>query len=228
MATEKQPICDFLGGGHRPARNMVAPVPGYQAPETLIVEIDGEHYDVLKFDVQGARALLAKTGLGSPEITYHFPQLPESGPRAEILQQQWLRNLGIRLKLAPREFNAHWNMVVAGEYHGVADYAFLPLYYDPNPFLDPVITPGPGNSTGWTDVGLIGALVDANRRLDRQERMTKLAGCERRLLTAMPLIPMVFDAWAYLRKPFVRGLTSNLFDTRAFKYAWIDPNWRAV
>jgi len=35
-----------------------------------------------------------------------------------------------------------------------------------------------------------------------------------------------FDAWAYLRKPFVRGLTSNLFDTRAFKYAWIDRNWR--
>jgi ABC-type transport system substrate-binding protein len=145
MATEKQPICDFLGGGQLPAKNVVAPVPGYRAPETLIVEIDGEHYDVLKFDVQGARTLLAKSGLGSLEITYHFPQLPETGPRAEMLRQQWLHHLGIRLKLVPREFNAHWNMTVKGEYHGVADY--VPADLHDQPFLVRLLTavrPGHG------------------------------------------------------------------------------------
>ncbi len=45
---------------------------------------------------------------------------------------------------------------------------------------------------------------------------------------AMPLIPMYFDVWAYLRKPYVRGLASNLFDTRSFKYAWIERNWKTA
>ena len=71
-------------------------------------------------------------------------------------------------------------------------------------------------------------LADANGTLDRGERMRKLAGCEEQMLGAMPIIPMYFDVWAYLRKPYVRGLTSNLFDTRAFKYAWIDRNWRTA
>jgi ABC-type oligopeptide transport system substrate-binding subunit len=182
----------------------------------------------LKFDIEGARALLSRSGVGNPEITYHFPLLPETRQRAEMLQQQWLHNLGIRLKLVPREFNAHWSMVLAGEYSGIADYAFLPLYYDPNPFLDPFVTAGAANPTGWTDPGFQSMLADANRTLDRGERMRKLAASEKHLLSAMPLIPMFYDVWAYLRKPFVRGLTSNLFDTRAFKYAWIDPNWRAA
>src|SRR5436305_13892849 len=92
------------------AAGLAGCTPSRAAPDRLIVEIDGHHYDILNFDVQGARALLAKTGLGSVEITYHFPELPETGPRAEMLQQQWLHNLGIRLKLAPRDFNAHTNM----------------------------------------------------------------------------------------------------------------------
>jgi oligopeptide transport system substrate-binding protein len=228
MATEKQAFCDVLGGGRLPARNVVASVPGYRGPESVMVEIDGRPHNVLKFDPEGARAMLAKAGIRSLEITFHFPQLPESTPRAEMLRQQWQRNLGIRLKLAPREFNVHWSMVLAGEYSGVADYAFLPLYYDPNPFLDPFMTPGEGNPSGWTDKEFRSMLAEANRTLDRADRMTRLAACEERLLRNMPLIPIYFDAWAYLRKPFVRGLTSNLFDTRAFKYAWIDREWRTA
>ena len=228
MATHKQPICDFLGGGRVPASNLVAPVPGYPAPKALMVEIDGRRIDVLKFDVECARALLAKTGAGAIELTYHFPQFPETGARAEMLRQQWQRNLGVRLKLEPRESNAHWSMVLAGDFDGVADYSSLPLYFDPNPFLDPFVTAGAGNPSGWTDEGFRQMLSAANGTLDRGERMRKLAGCEERLLGAMPVIPMYFDVWAYLRKPYVRGLTSNLFDTRAFKYAWIDRDWKAA
>jgi len=70
-------------------------------------------------------------------------------------------------------------------------------------------------------------LDDPNQRLNREHRMAKLAVCEQRLFPAMPLIPFYRDAWDYLTKPFVRGLT-NLFHTLAFKYAWIDHDWRAA
>ena len=81
-----------------------------------------------------------KRGLARSEITYHFPQFPETAARAELLRQQWQRNLGIRLQLAQRESNVHWSMVLAADFTGVADFAFVPLYFDPNPFLDPFVT----------------------------------------------------------------------------------------
>ena len=68
-------------------------------------------------------------------------------------------------------------------------------------------------------------LADANSTVNPGERFRKLAGCETQLLRAMPIVPMYFDAWVYLRKPYVRGLSNNLFDMRSFKYAWIDAGW---
>ena len=157
MATEKQAFCDFLGGGRVPAYSLVPPVPGYPRRDSLHVDVDGSSVDILSFNVEAARALLAKAGFrpqpngnAALEIPYHFPALPEARPKGEILQQQWLRNLGIRLNLVVREFRLHWKMVLDGDYTGVANFAFLPLYFDPNPFLDPFLTAGPGNPTGWT------------------------------------------------------------------------------
>jgi ABC-type oligopeptide transport system substrate-binding subunit len=117
-------------------------------------------------------------------------------------------------------------MVMDGEYAGLADFAFLPNYFDPNPFLDPFLTVGSGNPTGWTDGEYRTMLADANRTLQPNERMAKLANCERRLLAAMPFIPTYFDKLEYLVKPFVKGLTSNVFDLRSFKYTWIDRDWK--
>jgi hypothetical protein len=56
--------------------------------------------------------------------------------------------------------------------------------------------------------------------------MAKLAECERYLLTAMPVIPLYFDSWSYLHKPYVRGGEGNLLNIHRFKHAWIDTSWR--
>ena len=159
MGTEKKRFTDFLGAGRVPASSLVPRMPGYPAPSSLPIDVDGKSYDVLSFNIEGARALLARAGFDAVttsgqrvlDITYHFPILNDGKLKSEILQQQWHRNLGIRVNLAPREFNAHWQMVRDKEYSGVADYGFLITYYDPNPYLDPFSTPGPGNPTGWTD-----------------------------------------------------------------------------
>jgi hypothetical protein len=45
-------------------------------------------------------------------------------------------------------------------------------------------------------------------------------------LGTMPMLPFYQAAWSYLCKPFVRGLESHLLALRAFKYVWIDTNWR--
>jgi oligopeptide transport system substrate-binding protein len=229
MATDKKALTGFLRAGRSPARTLVARGSGYVAPESLPTLVEGHLYDVLSFDVERARSLLAKAGFGGGaglKITYHYMVAQGVKEQAEILQQQWQRNLNIDVTLSGRENSVHWKMVLEADFTGVAWYAFQPTYLDPNPFLDPFSTASIGNPSGWTEVTYAATLMEANSTVSATERFRKLADCERRLLQAMPLVPMYFDSWVSLRKPFVRGLSGNLFDMRSFKYAWIDANWK--
>src|SRR5258708_1230007 len=76
--------------------------------------------------------------------------------------------------------NVHWKMILDGDYNGVADFAMLPTYFDPNPFLDPFLAPDAGNPSGWTDPAYSWMLKDANRTLnpmvDRPPRGQSSAG----------------------------------------------------
>jgi hypothetical protein len=56
--------------------------------------------------------------------------------------------------------------------------------------------------------------------------MRRLVDCELHLLRAMPVLPLFFDSYSFLQKPFVHGLTPNLLDVPQFRTAWIDTNWR--
>jgi ABC-type oligopeptide transport system substrate-binding subunit len=117
-------------------------------------------------------------------------------------------------------------MVLDADYSGVAEYSTFPLYLDSNGFLDQFPSDSSGNPSGWSDPGYALELARANEILGRTERLKRLAACERRLLKAMPFLPFFHSAFAFLCKPFVRGIGSHLFDVRAFKYVWIDSKWR--
>ena len=56
--------------------------------------------------------------------------------------------------------------------------------------------------------------------------MKRLANSERYMMQFMPVVPLYFDSWSYLQKPFVRGLWMNPGSQPFFKYAWIDTDWR--
>ena len=70
-------------------------------------------------------------------------------------------------------------------------------------------------------------MVDqANTEAQNAARMRKLAACEERLLRAMPVLPVFFDSYSYLQKPYVTGLRPNVLDVPEFRDTWIDTNWR--
>ena len=69
-------------------------------------------------------------------------------------------------------------------------------------------------------------LASATSTADPSLRMGKLEACEAMLLRAMPFVPLYFDTWVYLERPEVRGLELSPLGIPAFKYAWIDTNWR--
>src|SRR5689334_14922102 len=62
MATDKRAIATFLGGGRVPLKSVVPPMQNYDSPAGLEKVIDGAPYDILSFNPEAARTLLAKAG----------------------------------------------------------------------------------------------------------------------------------------------------------------------
>jgi oligopeptide transport system substrate-binding protein len=93
-------------------------------------------------------------------------------------------------------------------------------------FLDLFVTNSPASGTGWGDEKFDDMLNEATVIIDPAVRMEKLAECELYLLKAMPIIPLFYNTWFHLQKPYVRGLSDNLLDKHPFKYTWIDTNWK--
>jgi oligopeptide transport system substrate-binding protein len=203
---------------------LVPPSAKYPFSPHVVIQVQGRECDVLAFDPQAARELLAGSGKRHLRFTYHF--LNRYRLLAEILQQQWQTMLNATVTLEGREDDVHFSMVYNTEYLGTAFYNFTPVYMDPNAFLDAFLPGSGGNPSGWTDAEYTRTLSQANSVVGAPERMAKLAECERLLLEHMPVIPIYHDTWRYLSKPFVKGLACNAFDGRSFKYAWIDTNWR--
>ena len=82
------------------------------------------------------------------------------------------------------------------------------------------------NSTGWRDKAYDAMLVSANAETEPALRMRKLAECETYLLRSMSIIPLYFDVFTYLQRPFVRGLEIDPLANITIHSAWIDTNWR--
>jgi oligopeptide transport system substrate-binding protein len=120
-----------------------------------------------------------------------------------------------------------WTQVLASRgYTGLAEWDWTADYADPDTFLALFTSRNPNNSSGWRDEVYDAMLAGANADPDRSARMQKLADCETYLLRSMPLIPLYFDVWTYLQKPFVRGLETDPLAGMTFQNAWIDTNWR--
>jgi oligopeptide transport system substrate-binding protein len=233
MAVDKKPITAYLSGGQRPALGFVPPMRMGPALTSLPVVIDGRLYDVLSFDPAGARDLLAKAGyrggLDSKSVRLSFTmtstQRPRSGKTAEILQRQWHDNLGIDVRLANVTDSVWVEALATKRYDGMIEDAWASFYLDPNDFLSLFVAPGITGAT-WSDPRFEAELQRANSMTEIASRMEKLVECESYLMRSMPIVPLYFDAYSFLQKPFVRGLSMNPGNVPFFKYASIDTNWR--
>jgi ABC-type oligopeptide transport system substrate-binding subunit len=224
MATDKEEITRFLSGGQMPARTVVPSFGGYKCAEAVHIDADGRTWDILAYDPEAARALMKISGVETPVLNLTFPNRNRSKEIAQIIQKQWSRNLGAIVTLLMLEWNVWIQTILSLNYTGVIESGGGADYADPNSFFE--FFTGRGDGSGWIDPEFNRLVDDANTVADPDERMRRLAACELRLLRAMPVLPLFFDTFCFLQKPFVRGLTPNILDVPQFKSAWIDTHWR--
>jgi oligopeptide transport system substrate-binding protein len=225
MATNSQAVARFLNGGQTPARTIVPLFGGYPGVQSLSVEAGGRVWDVLSHDPPAARELLRMARAEGIAVDLTFPDRTRSKEMAEILQAQWQTNLGVRIKLMMVERNVWDTMAFSVSYRGIIESGGGADYADPNAIFDLFTYRNDGS--GWVDADFGKLLEAANSELDPILRMRKLAACEERMLRAMPVLPLFFDSYCFLEKPFVGGMTKNALGLPEFKSAWIDINWRS-
>jgi ABC-type oligopeptide transport system substrate-binding subunit len=224
MATNTQAVARFLDGGQTPARTVIPLFGGYPGVHSLLIEAGGRIWDVLSHDPPAARELLRMAKAEGLAVDLTFPDRTRSKGIAEILQAQWRANLGVRVNLMMVERNVWDQMNTSVSYRGVIESGTGSDYPDPNGIFD--VFAGRTDGSGWADVGFDQLLDAANGELDTSVRMRKLVACEERLLRAMPVLPLFFDSYCYLEKPYVGGMTKNVLGLPQFKTAWIDTHWR--
>ncbi len=197
LAIDKQAIVTHITrSGQIPARHLVPPgIPGYSSPL-------GPAHDPAR-----ARELLATAGYpegrGFPSFELLFNTSEEQRPLAEVVQEQWQRELGIHCELRNQEWKVFLNSTRAGEYE-ISRGGWIGDYLDPTTFLDLWLPDNPNNRTGWSHPEYTRLMAEAAAETEPARRFSVLARAEEILLAEAPIIPLYFL------------VTLNCYDDRRF------------
>ncbi|MBI2569113.1 MAG: peptide ABC transporter substrate-binding protein [Candidatus Schekmanbacteria bacterium] len=221
LSIDRSKVTDFiLKAGQLPAETFVPPgFRDYVSPPGVNVGLR----------VEEARALLAAAGYpggtGIPPIELLYNTAESHKDIAEVLQQEWKKNLGIEVSLINQEWKVYLVSMHTADYT-ICRGGWIGDYVDPNTFLDLWLTNGGNNNTNWSSRAYDELIFEAGRTLDQGRRMQLFQRAEELLLQEMPIIPLYHYVSLNLVKPWVRGFSPNILDEHPLKHIWVDRQAR--
>jgi ABC-type oligopeptide transport system substrate-binding subunit len=164
------------------------------------------------FDPQEARLalarFLARNGGDMPRLEYLYPSSDFNRTLAEILQQEWSRNLGVDVALVNQESKTFFPAQRGLEYQ-ISHSSWVGDYLDPTTFLDNFVGASGNNRTGFADARYEELLQWAATCGDPVLRLELLAEAERLLLDQAVILPLLVDVDMALVAEDLKGLTPN-------------------
>jgi oligopeptide transport system substrate-binding protein len=203
MALDRKLLTEkILYGVREPAFSYVPPGTGGFQPKVQLEE-----------NIEEARRLLAEAGYpdgeGFPEMVFIYPSAQDSQRIAEVIQQQWLQTLGIRMEIVNLERQSYFSRRRERDFD-LCYFAWVGDYVDPLTFLGLWVSDAGNNLAGWQEPIYDGLIQEA--ALAGDQRMARLADAEAKLLDGLPILPLYFGATQYLKDPRVMGWDANLLD----------------
>jgi oligopeptide transport system substrate-binding protein len=179
----------------------------------------------LQYDPDQAQHLLVEAGY-PPRIDHQFPRLElltfhGGESRAEYLQAQWQKNLGIEVTLRSMEFG-----MLLEKLDGESPVMFLigwgADYPDPDDFLR--VCPA-RRWTGWQNQVYTGLVEKAKRVTNQSERLQLYQKADQILVEAAAIMPLTYGRQHWLVKPWVRKfLTSAMYTSCCWKDVIIEAH----
>jgi ABC-type oligopeptide transport system substrate-binding subunit len=156
------------------------------------------------------------------KININYNTVESNRQIAEFIQAQWKQNLGITVPLKNMEWKTFLPYRSGVQYEGFARNGWVGDYMDPFTFLNLFYSEQNDGSTGWYDPKYDAKLNDANKTLDPQERLNKMAEAEFEVLNEQLVIPLQTQTTNWLKKPYVKGLYPNPGTLHAWKFVYIE------
>lgn len=171
-----------------------------------------------------ARRLLAEAGFpggeGLPEIEYLYNTAEEHRAIAEVIQETWRRELGVRIVPRNLEYKALIDRRLEGDF-AIARNHWIADFLDPINFLEVYLSDSGNNASHWKDPEFDALVEEARREADPAKRMEILKRAESRLIEALPVVPIFHHALPYLVAPELDGYflnPMNAYDAARFRW----------
>lgn len=220
LAVDREELCAIVGKDTEPTVNFIAKYMVNKATGGYYVE---EAPKPLEENVEEARRLLAEAGYpggeGFPKLTYNYPSLELDSDTAQVLQEQWKRNLGIEIELNAQELQVNYSERKAGNFdlcrmNWTADFA------DPYTYLSMLLSNGTYNCSGIRDAHYDALVRESDSETDPQKRAELIHQAERLAVgEEFYVIPLFSMKSVNLVRPGIKGIT-QIPATGALEYRY--------
>ncbi|WP_068467342.1 peptide ABC transporter substrate-binding protein [Candidatus Protochlamydia phocaeensis] len=141
---------------------------------------------------------------------------------AQVAQQQWKTGLGIDVRLQSCESKVFFDRLKKQDYQ-ISIGSWFADIRDPISFLDVFKFKNNGtNNTQWENPRYIELLARSSQTADSTQRAKLLKDAEAVLMQDMPIIPLFYASYNYLKAPGIKGVYFSELGYLDFKKAELD------
>jgi len=182
---------------------------------------------VIEYNPEKARQLMAEAGYpngeGFPKLELLYNTHVAHMGIAEVVQQQWKRDLNIDIELLNMEWKTYLAMKNDHKFQ-IARASWIGDYIDPSTFLEMYVTGGGNNDADWSNSEYDKLLDAASREMVPEKRNEFFQQAEAILIHEVPIIPIYYYRNKALVNPAVKNWTANPIDRHPYKYVYLEAN----
>jgi oligopeptide transport system substrate-binding protein len=200
LAIDRNHLASLFSDHRSIAKGFLPPGIGpYTSPEGLV-----------EFNPEKARQLFTEAGYpggkGFPTLTFNYSATLPYKPIAEALQSMFKENLGIQLDVVQLDAKTNFAKLFKGDFQ-INRLVWRVECADVWTLLAFFASDNPSNVTHWKSAAFDAYLAEALTMKDPKDATTCFQKAETLLIQGMPIIPLLCQPLAYLKKNYISNWT---------------------
>lgn len=159
-----------------------------------------------------------------PHIIFSHSENDEHEAITHEIGRQWEKAFGIKINYERLNWNEYFEAIHRHELM-VGGLNWYSRYDDPMYYLDLLICRDQTTSvTHWKNNHFIDLMEKAKKASDHLERNQYIYEAEKIAVDEMPLIPILFDKWRFMKNPRLKGIKLSSIGQIDFREAYLETN----